>query len=465
MLKDRYLLSDQPLALGGMGEIWLARDLALERTVVVKQIRLRGDASDIDRIHRFKREARLTAALDHPGVPAIYDIGFHPDQPFIVMQRIHGIDVGDLAAEQPPLPIGWVATIGAQVSCVLMAAHRAGLIHRDIKPSNVMLERGGTVKVLDFGLAAFLDRDDLSRITRSGESIGTPSYMAPEQVLGEPCTAQTDLYGLGCTLHDLLTGQPPFTASTSYAIMNMHMTAEPVRLRRSRRDVPKRLDELILSMLEKKPDNRPANAAEVHRRLLEFIGDPPALSGVLAPETDPTRSYIMLGGRLPAGAPVPAGGHPFTPPEVDREQLKVARERAAELRKESHAEQAAQILGALVEPARITFGPKDADVLELRTAYAAALHEAGRHRAVAREQRSLARDLAELHGPDDERVLDCRLQAARAHLRMGEMSRAHKQFGDLLQTRLRISGPNSTAVGTLRAEMAAFNMPDDQPEP
>jgi len=206
-LKDRYRLGRYPLAHKGMGEVWPAQDTLLDRPVIVKLV----DSSMLDRelLRRFRREALLTARLDHPGVPAIYDLGEHDGHPYLVLQKIDGITVADLVAEQDGLPIGWAAAIGAQVSSVLMAARALGLVHRDIKPSNIMLETSGAVKVLDFGLAVIRGDERYSRITETGQRLGTVGYMAPEQLLGEPTDHRTDLYGLGATLFELLTGRPP----------------------------------------------------------------------------------------------------------------------------------------------------------------------------------------------------------------------------------------------------------------
>mgnify|MGYP000380349427 CR=1 FL=1 len=165
--EGRYEL-EQMIARGGMGEVWLGRDVKLEREVAVKFIRFPDLEPDPELVKRFFREARITARLQHPGVPAVFDVGSHDGRPFLVMQRVGGISVADLVAEQGQLPVGWAAAIAAQTCAVLSVAHRAPLVHRDLKPNNLMVEPDGGVKVLDFGLAVALDRTDLSRITRTG---------------------------------------------------------------------------------------------------------------------------------------------------------------------------------------------------------------------------------------------------------------------------------------------------------
>lgn len=455
-LNDRYVLEGRTLGLGGMGQVRLARDARLGRIVVVKLIRLWGDGSDEERVRRFIREARLTAQLDHPGVPTVYDMGRHNDRPYLVMQWIDGITIADLHIEHTPLPIGWAAAIGAQVCSVLMAAHDAGLIHRDIKPDNLMLDRRGGVKVLDFGVAGVFGRSDVSRITRTGEGVGTLPYMAPEQLISGESTPQIDLYGLGCTLYELLTGAPPFVADNDLVLMNMHMGTSPAPLREQRPDIPRHLEDLVLAMLEKQPADRPPGAAAVYEGLIALISDLPNLPGVLAPRTDPVRAYLALGGRMPAVAQVPRQ-------LIDRDRIASARAQAHDLIEMAQFDQAAQVLSAIVEFAAHESCGLDDDILDLRETYAMVLHDAGRLRAAAREQRSLANDLSHRYGADDGRVLACRLRAARAHVGLKELARARNQFSDLLDDYLRIYGPQHESVHDLREEIEALDAPQVTP--
>jgi hypothetical protein len=452
-VNNRYRLDERPLARGGMGEIWTARDLRLDRTVVVKLIRSPDGEPDTELLHRFQREARLTARLDHPGVPAVYDIGVHLGRPYLVMQLIRGINVADVNAEQAPLPIAWAATIGAQVSSVLIAAHHMGLIHRDLKPGNLMLDRDGAVKVLDFGLAAALGGSDVSRITHTGQSIGTPAYMAPEQVAGADTTHSTDLYGLGCTLFDLLAGRPPFTAPNSYAVMRQHVDARPPRLRELRTDVPEQLEEVVLALMEKRPEDRPSSASAVYDALAPFLGDLPGLPGVLTAETDAIRAYAAVIGRLPAGIRTHDEPQFTSGPMIDRPDIDRARQDALELVRASQHGSAARILSAVIDSAARAFGEVDDDTLSLRAMYADVLLDAGELRAAARQYRALARNLAERHGPDADQVLECRLRAARTHVMLGETERARIQLVDLLRDQVRINGSDHPAAQNLNREI------------
>lgn len=267
IVAGRYSLIS-PLGRGGMGQVWEGRDERLGRAIAVKlltEAALAGQAGTDEAVRRFTREAAVTAGLDHPGVPAIYDAGKHDGDLYLVMELIDGCTVGDLVAEHGPLPIPWVVAVGAQVAAVLAVAHGGGVVHRDIKPQNVMITRGGAAKVLDFGVASLFDQ----RITSSGVAVGTPAYMAPEQLNGLPATPRTDLYALGCLLYEMLAGEPVFTAASPAGLMRAHLDQTPAPLRRH--DLSPWLASLVRQLLDKDPARRPADARVVCDRLLPFV--------------------------------------------------------------------------------------------------------------------------------------------------------------------------------------------------
>ncbi|WP_229070995.1 serine/threonine-protein kinase [Actinoplanes sp. DH11] len=305
----RYELQPLPLARGGMGDVWLGRDIRLDREIAVKFLRFPNGVPDDGLVRRFDRESRITARLEHPGVPAVYDVGVHDGRPFLVMQRIHGISVADLIAEQGPLPIGWASAVAAQVCAVLMAAHGAALVHRDLKPSNLMLEPDGSVKVLDFGLAVAPTLADFSTITNTHQSLGTPAYMAPEQVEAGTSEAATDLYALGCTLHEMLSGERVFSAPTSFSVMMKQVRETPPPLRSLRPEVPVELEQLILDLLRKRPRDRPRSADVVYQRLLPFVAGLVPLPGALHPAgtSSPARSYAGVLAKIPDKPAVTSG--------------------------------------------------------------------------------------------------------------------------------------------------------------
>ncbi|WP_163549978.1 serine/threonine-protein kinase [Candidatus Frankia nodulisporulans] len=308
LIDRQYELDALPLAKGGMGEVWTGRDVKLDREIAVRFVRFPDGQTDQDLVRRFVRESRITARLVHPGVPAVYDAGMHDGRPYLVMQRVHGISVADLVAEAGALPIGWAAAIGAQVASVLTVAHRASLVHRDLKPANLMLEPDGTVKVLDFGLAVGLDRADLSKITLAGRHLGTPAYMAPEQVLAGLSTPATDLYALGATLFEMLTGRRLFGGPSSYSVMHRQVEEIPIRVASLRSGVPAELDQLVADLLHKAPRDRPARVEAVYEVLARIATGLEPLPGVVDPEpNNPVRTYARITAQVhPDTAPAPA---------------------------------------------------------------------------------------------------------------------------------------------------------------
>ncbi|MFG2005387.1 serine/threonine-protein kinase [Spirillospora sp. NPDC048911] len=287
LLAGRYDLS-APLGRGGMGQVWEGADRQLgNRRVAVKLltndlITARTDPEEL--VQRFAREAAFTARLQHPGVPAVYDAGAYGGGLYLVMELIEGHTVGDLIAEEGPLPVPWVAAIMAQVCSVLTLAHGRGLVHRDLKPQNLMVTGDGSAKVLDFGVATVLDAAGVPRITKTGDTVGTPAYMAPEQLRGERVTPLSDLYAIGCVLYEMLAGRPVFEATSPHALSYKHMQEAPAPI--DRPDVPPQLEWLVRRLLAKEPHERPSDAREVYERLLGHIGPATPIGGiVLSPAT------------------------------------------------------------------------------------------------------------------------------------------------------------------------------------
>lgn len=312
LLADRYALVS-PVGRGGMGQVWEARDTRLDRRVAVKLLTAGAFTASPDfgpDARRFTREAAVTAGLAHPSVPAIFDAGTYDDGLYLVMELVDGYTIGDLLAEQGPLPVAWAAVIAGQVAAVLAIAHQRGILHRDIKPQNVMLTRDGTAKLLDFGIAGIVSQ----RITSTGVTVGTPGYIAPEQLHGLPATAQTDLYALGCLLYEMLAGEPVFTATSPAGLIRMHLEQAPPPLRR--RDVPPRLESLLWQLLDKDPARRPADAVATYDLLLPFVS-PPGPLGDIDPRAwrqTGLQLYAHLLARLSGADPSRAvTSPPFTP--------------------------------------------------------------------------------------------------------------------------------------------------------
>ncbi|MFC3739522.1 serine/threonine-protein kinase [Paractinoplanes deccanensis] len=407
-LNNRYRMSRLPLAHQGMGEVWQARDTVLNREVIVKLIS--SSMMDAELAKRFQREALLTAGLVHPGVPAVYDFGQHEGRFYLVLQKIEGVALSDLVEEHHPLPVAWVAAIGAQISSVLIAARRIRLIHRDIKPGNAMLEPNGAVKVLDFGLAAVHGDERYSRITQSGDSLGTLGYMAPEQIEGSRTDHRTDLYGLGATLFHLLTGNPPFDGPTTTITVQRQMQDSPPRPADLRPEIPNVVDDLVHALMARRPQDRPASAAEVYAMLAPLARNLPPIPGAVSNQPDAVRAYAAVVGQVPL--------------------------------REEHG----------------TWDGADPDV-DARNAgeHAEKLAAAGNFRAAAKEWRRLANDRAVQHGDEDLVVVDYRLRAIRIHAELGEHSRALRQLHALLQSGNGIDDPEHPAASAIRREIARLS--------
>ena len=247
---------------GGMGEAWKAHDANLDRVVAIKMLR-RGAVSDPTAGERFRREARVLSRLSHPGIATVFDFDVQDRAEYLVMEYVPG---GTLEArlKSGRLPLDAVFTLGAALADALESAHRQGVLHRDLKPSNVMLTAEGQPKILDFGIAVLLsDEKAAGRMTESGLIVGSLPYMAPEQLFGAADDIRTDIYSLGVTLFEMVTGRQPFVRERPEAVMFAIINTAPPALRSLRPDAPAELDQLLADCLRKDPAQRPASAALV----------------------------------------------------------------------------------------------------------------------------------------------------------------------------------------------------------
>ena len=276
----------RPLGSGGMGEVYLARDLTLDRDVALKLLRSQY-ANDGDSAERFKREATSAARLSHPNIVQVYDRGDTEDgTSYIAMEYVPGGTLKERITQDGPLDSRVAASIGYQVAEALGAAHAKGVIHRDIKPQNVLITASGAAKVADFGIARALSAANDSR-TKTGTVMGTAGYMSPEQALGEPATPKSDLYSLGIVLYEAVTGRLPFTAENPIAVSMKHVNETPRPPKQLNPDVPDGMNATILKLLAKDPADRHADADELAEDLWRLrSGEPPAAATV--PEEAPT---------------------------------------------------------------------------------------------------------------------------------------------------------------------------------
>lgn len=287
MVSGRYRL-DRRLGRGGMGEVWAAEDSDLGRSVAIKIV-LADLAADPDLIVRLRREARTAAALQHPGITVVHDVGEHDGRPYFVMELLDGQDFNTLLTEYPDgVPLTLAVDLMAQVAEALDHAHSRGVVHRDMKPANLMRLPGGGVKICDFGIARYAEAT--THLTATGGVLGTPAFMAPEQWLGEQLTAATDLYAFGVTLHTLLAGTPPFPGPTAAALLHQHLNSAPSHVREVRPDVPSELDDFLQQLLAKTPAERPATAARA-REILQAVADRFAQASLSASVTVPQANH------------------------------------------------------------------------------------------------------------------------------------------------------------------------------
>src|SRR5580692_3529342 len=311
---DRYRL-DERIAAGGVGQVWRATDLLLERPVAVKL--LRPEYSDHpETIDRFRKEARNAGALSNSHVAQVYDYGRSgPDgSPYLVLEYVDGPSLADILAVDPIEPVRALDVI-AQAAEGLAAAHKAGVIHRDIKPGNILISSEGQVKVTDFGIAHAAGQ---APVTQPGLVMGTTQYMAPERIAGTPGTAASDLYALGIVLHECLTGVPPHDGTAAEVMAaHLYLPLPPLPA-----DVPPELDQLVVLLTAKDPAKRISDArelADVAARLRDSLGGetvtPPVRTGAYSgPGAAVPHAFagepvaVLAGGSGPAGLAGPAGG-------------------------------------------------------------------------------------------------------------------------------------------------------------
>lgn len=275
VLSDRYEIHRR-LARGGMAQVYLARDRALDRPVAVKEL-VAEFATDPSFVERFRREAQAAANLSHPNVVGVYDWGAQDGTYFIVMEYIDGPSLSKVLRSDGPIHPRRAAEIAAEVAAGLGFAHSRGVVHRDVKPGNVLLTRTGEAKVTDFGIARALSSPD-EDLTQAGSVMGTATYFSPEQAQGLPVDPRSDLYSLGVVLYELVTGRPPFTGETPLAIAYKHVQDDPPFPSTVMSGLPQPLEAIIMKLLAKSPEGRYGSAEEVRADLNRFLADTPTVA-------------------------------------------------------------------------------------------------------------------------------------------------------------------------------------------
>jgi serine/threonine-protein kinase len=255
---DRYKLVDR-IAIGGMGEVWRAHDQVILRDVAIKILKpeFMGDPGFLE---RFRVEARHAARVDHEGIADVYDYGEGSGSAYLVMELVSGDSLARIIEKRIRLTGVEVLSIMEQTARALHAAHEDGLVHRDVKPGNLLITPSGKVKITDFGIARVADQVAL---TATGQVMGTVQYLAPEQATGKPATASTDIYSLGIVAYEALTGKRPFTGESQMVIAMAQINDKPPAMGE---DIDKRVQDLVLSCLAKKPSQRPGSALDLSNR-------------------------------------------------------------------------------------------------------------------------------------------------------------------------------------------------------
>ena len=268
---------DRKIGKGGMATVYLARQMSLDRPVVLKVLDLSKQGENNSQIERFLSEGRIVASLNHPNIITIYDIGIADDNSiYISMEYIEG---GDLKARMGiPMDPAEALDIVIQITKGLKLAHQHGIIHRDVKPANILFKNDDTPLLTDFGIAKRIN-DDLS-LTSTGIFLGSPNYVSPEQATGDPVDARSDIYSLGCILYEMLTGEKPYKASTVFDVVMQHKEGQIPRL-------PDDLSEyqpLIDKMMAKDPEDRPASAEELLEDIHEIYKEKSSPNALLEAE-------------------------------------------------------------------------------------------------------------------------------------------------------------------------------------
>ncbi|MET9809515.1 serine/threonine-protein kinase [Streptomyces halstedii] len=511
LIQSRYRLLDL-IGRGGMGEVWRARDESLGRQVAVKCLKPMGPQQDrsFTRVlrERFRREARVAASLQHRGVTVVHDFGESEGVLYLVMELLEGRNLSQLLEDnrQHPLPVPDVVDIAEQVADALGYTHQQGIVHRDLKPANIMRLDDGTVKICDFGIARLgHDIGFTSRLTGTGIAMGTPHYMSPEQISGGDVDHRSDLYSLGCVLYEIATGVPPFDLGDAWAVLVGHRDTVPEPPRNHRAELPGFFDRVVLDLLAKTPDARPADADALRRRIA--VGRTggqtrvPATGRVplVPPAPVPAARPAAEGARLPpwtrnmtaghkAAAPPPPGTAPVdhaedltgiwttgtdlgglsgafpaggaTRPTPSPELLSTLASRHSaglNLARLGHWEEAGEVHRSVAATREHALGPDHPDTLASRYEVGFTLSRTGHADEALREFGRVADGRERVLGTDHPETLAARQETAYVLGQLGRHFEAHQVYASVLASRERTMGPDHPDTLRCRHNLA-FNL-------
>jgi serine/threonine protein kinase/tetratricopeptide (TPR) repeat protein len=478
LIHGRYRLLDL-IGRGGMGEVWRARDESLGRHVAVKCLSPLGPQRDqsFTRVlrERFRREARVAAALQHRGITVVHDFGEYDGILYLVMELLEGRNLSQLLEDNRahPLDVDDIVEVAAQVASALAYTHAQGIVHRDLKPANIVVLGDGTAKICDFGIARLgHDIGFTARLTGTGIAMGTPHYMSPEQIAGVHVDRRSDLYSLGCVLYEIATGAPPFDLADAWAVLVGHRDTVPEPPRSHRPELPAYLDRIILDLLAKEPDDRPQDAAELGARITAGRTGAipgPALRRTL-PETArpeppavtsneprlPSWTRGMTTGHKATGGP----GLRVTPPDsasgLAGEWVPRPREGAGSGPGTGRA--ASPDAGGTASPApgveRPAADPGVVAALAERHNGGLALGRAGRWADAGRVHRAVAAERERVLGPEHPDTLASHYEVAFTLSRTGRAADALRAYRPVVEGRRRVLGTDHPETLGARQEVA-----------